>query len=136
MSKIFFAIVFLFILQTGLVYSQDSLESKPPAKEIICRKWALSEYRENGETAKSPAIYLIFKNDGSYKYKEKEDFSGKDSDSDVDEGVWIITEKNEIIFDKGTDDEEIWTIILLEAQKLVVKYKEKDLNVQCTFGAK
>ncbi|MDD5362322.1 MAG: hypothetical protein PHN88_09330 [Ignavibacteria bacterium] len=131
MKNIIFSLVLFAFLFSGHAHSQDSAETKPSVKEILCTKWMLSEYTENGVKTDSPVIYIMFKNSGQYIYKEESDFTNENSDTDI--GVWILTDKNEIVFDKGTDDEEIWNIVSIDASKLVVKYTEDNTIVQGVF---
>jgi len=124
MKKLIFFIFASLIFISCTTYSQDNQDTKQlSAKDMLCIKWKISDYKENGEKADMPEVYIEFKSDGKYVYKEE----------DTEEGIWEVSDDKTIIFDKGTDDEEKWDVNSLETQKLNVKYTEDKTEYECSF---
>ena len=123
-SVLFLSIISaIFFFLCSLVNAQTSDSSDIKSK--LNKYWELKEFKENGKTQDLPEYLIEFKPDGTY-YSIEED--------EPDNGAWTLNDDNtKIIFDKDTQDEEVWTIISLEDSKLVVKFTNEGKNYQYTL---
>lgn len=93
--------------------------------KILCARWDLSEYKENGRTDELPNFELEFFPDGTYNMLEEQDYM---------EGTWIMSEDNsKIIFDEGTEYSDEWTIVNVDAKMFKVKFTSEGKRYEYTF---
>ncbi len=106
----------IFVLSAFSAYAQDSTGSD------LTKVWGIDEFIENGKKYQDEdmlEIVVDFAPDGSYSYWEEND--------NLD-GFWELSEDgNTIYFDKDTEDEMVWDIVSLTADRLEVK---------CNYGGK
>ena len=113
--------IFFFLCSQVNAQTSDSSD----IKSKLNKYWELKEFKENGKAQDLPEYLIEFKPDGTY-YSIEED--------EPDNGAWTLNDDNtKIIFDKDTQDEEVWTIISLEDSKLVVKFTNEGKNYQYTL---
>ena len=105
--------------------SNTTDSTTPGAKDILCKKWELKELKENGKTQDLPDFQIFFSEDGTYSLIEEDD---------TDNGVWAFSEDNsKVIFDKDTPDQDEWTIVTLEKEKLNFKLTEEGKKYEYIF---
>lgn len=116
---------------TTTLYEFETPDSE--AKEIIlsetgkmlCARWDLSEYRENGKVQELPNFEIEFFTNGKYNMLEEQDYI---------EGMWQLSEDNsKIIFDEGTEYSEEWTIVNTDAKAFKVKFSAEGKKYEYTF---
>ncbi|MCX6163674.1 MAG: hypothetical protein NTU73_02240 [Ignavibacteriae bacterium] len=94
--------------------------------KMLCARWDLSEYRENGKIQELPNYEIEFLPNGTYNAMEE---------SDYDEGAWILSEDNsKIIFDADTEYREEWTIVSLGDKLIKVKFTSDGNKYEYMFG--
>jgi len=92
---------------------------------MLCARWDLSEYRENGKVQELPNYEIEFFPDGKYNAMEE---------SDYDEGWWIMSEDNsKIIFDEGTQYQEEWTIVNADTKTFKIRFTSEGQKYEYTF---
>jgi len=92
----------------------------------LCARWDLTEYKENGKAQELPNYEIEFLINGHYNAIEEEEY---------DEGTWIMNEDNsKIIFDAGTEYQEEWTILNIDAKMIKVKFTSEGKRYEYTFG--
>jgi hypothetical protein len=131
-KKIFLVLTLTLIavlaVNTHSVLAQDDATKVIP---YLCKTWQTEEAFLNGKTVDPQdisEIVVTFNEDGTYKYWEE---------NEPDTGVWILENNgSRIVFDKGTDDEMLYDILLLEAGKLEVKFTYEKKNYKYTFKPK
>lgn len=128
MIRLFFSLkilfpIFIFFIFCNITNAQTADSSGIKSK--LYRYWELREYKENGKAQDLPEFLIEFKSDGNY-YSIEED--------EPDTGTWVISDdETKIIFDKDTENEDVWNIISLEDSKLVVKFSNEGRSYQYTL---
>ncbi len=101
---------FLFLLSIISGFAQDSTNPD------LIKVWGIDEFIENGKKFADEEMLEIvvdFRADGSYSYWEE---------NEIMDGIWELSEDGgTIYFDKGTQDEMVWSITGLSADRLEVK---------------
>ncbi len=93
--------------------------------KILCVRWDLAEYRENGKVQELPNYEIEFFSNGKYNALEETDY---------DEGFWTLSNDNsKIIFDEGTKYQEEWNIISIDAKMFKVKFNSERIKYEYTF---
>jgi hypothetical protein len=93
--------------------------------KMLCARWDLSEYRENGKVQELPNYELEFFSDGKYNALEEQDY---------DEGYWTMSDDNsKIIFDEGTEYREEWTVVSVDAMMFKVRFTSEGKKYEYTF---
>jgi len=108
-------------VKTGQSNTQDTISAQTKVvtvavKDLICRKWTLKESLKNNKRDDFDKTIIEFFPDGKYNYIEEDD---------SENGVWELKGDTEIIFDKGTKDEETWAIKKIEPEVLVLNFKDE-----------
>ena len=92
---------------------------------FIINKWEITEYKENGKVQELPNYEIEFFSDGTYAAIEEEEF---------DNGVWSLGENNgKLIFDENSINREEWSIVSMDAKKIVVKFTDEGKTYEYTF---
>lgn len=92
---------------------------------FIINKWEITEYKENGKIQELPNYEIEFFPDGTYSAIEEEEF---------DNGVWSLGENNgKLIFDENSINREEWSIVSMDAKKIVVKFTDEGKTYEYTF---
>lgn len=112
------------VIQVPVETVRKEIELSETAK-MLCARWDLSEYRENGKVQELPNYEIEFSPDGKYNALEEQDY---------DEGYWTMSEDNsKIIFDKGTQYQEEWTIVSVDAKTFKIKFTSDGKRYEYTF---
>jgi len=108
--RILTVIPVLFFLSVISGFAQDSTNSD------LIKVWGIDEFIENGKKFADEEMLEIvvdFRADGSYSYWEE---------NEIMDGVWELSDDGgTIYFDKSTQDEMVWSITSLSADRLEVK---------------
>ena len=113
--KKYFIIAAILFAAPLIIFAQD-------ANSDLIKVWGIDEFIENGKKYSDEnmlEIVVDFRDSGKYSYWEEND--------NID-GYWETSEDGmTIYFDKDTDDEMVWEIVSLSADRLEVK---------CTYEGK
>ena len=118
----FLLIFFALIIMLGITQKAKTEVVDSTFNQTFCKDWELTEYKEDGKVQELPDYLIEFKADGTYVSVEE---------GENDKGTWTLNDDSScIIFDKGTPDEDIWTIINFDNTNLTVKFTDSGKKYQ------